>query len=117
VFRNAGSSESAARPVPDADSNSGRPARRFMPPRPVATTVTQTWPVSRGSTVAPKMMFVSSVAVCRTTSAASLTSTSERSSPPEIERRMPRARTISASMSGEPSARSAASRARSWPVA
>ena len=28
---------------------------------PVATTVTQTWPVSRSSIVAPKMMFVSSV--------------------------------------------------------
>ena len=33
-------------------------------PRPVATTVTQTWPVSRSSIVAPKMMFVSSVARC-----------------------------------------------------
>ena len=31
---------------------------------PVATTVTHTWPVSRSSTVAPKMMFVSSVAAC-----------------------------------------------------
>ena len=35
-----------------------------MPPSPVATTVTQTWPLSRSSTVAPKMMFVSSVAAC-----------------------------------------------------
>ena len=33
------------------------------PPRPVATTVTHTCPVSRESTVAPKMMLVSSVAV------------------------------------------------------
>src|SRR4029079_6972267 len=117
VFRNDGSSVS----VPPSDSGliskSGRPARRLIPPSPVATTVTQTCPVSRGSTVAPKMMFVSSVAVWRTTSAASLTSTSDRSSPPEIESRIPRARTISASMSGDPSARSAASRARFCPVA
>ena len=49
--------------------------RRFGAPlRPVATTVTQTWPASRSSTVAPKMMFVSSTAAWRTTSAASLTS-------------------------------------------
>ena len=81
-------------------------------PSPVATTVTQTWPASRSSTVAPKMMFVSSVAAWRTTSAASLTSSSVRSSPPAIESRIPRAPTISVSMSGERSARSAASRAR-----
>ena len=86
--------------------------RRPRPPKPVATTVTQTWPVSRSSTVAPKMMFVSSVAAPRITSAASFTSTSVRSSPPAIERRMPRAPVISASISGERSARSAASRAR-----
>ena len=48
----------------------------------------------------------------RTTSAASFTSSSERSSPPAIESRMPRAPVISVSMSGERSARSAASRAR-----
>jgi hypothetical protein len=41
--------------------------------------------VSRSSIVAPKMMFVSSRAPRRTTSAASLTSLSERSSPPAIE--------------------------------
>ena len=52
--------------------NDGAAARLRDPARPVATTVTQTWPVSRESTVAPKMMFVSSVAVARTTSAASL---------------------------------------------
>ncbi len=45
-------------------SNDAPAARRRVPPRPVATTVTHTWPVSRESTVAPKMMFVSSVAVC-----------------------------------------------------
>src|SRR5262249_23160026 len=43
-------------------------------PKPVAITVTQTWPVRRSSTVAPKMMFVSSVEAARITSAASLTS-------------------------------------------
>jgi hypothetical protein len=43
-------------------------------PRPVATTVIQSWPVSRSSIVAPKMMFVSSVAAARTASAASFTS-------------------------------------------
>jgi hypothetical protein len=58
------------------------------------------------------MMFVSSVAAWRTTSAASLTSSSVRSSPPAIESRIPRAPTISVSISGERSARSAASRAR-----
>jgi hypothetical protein len=41
---------------------------------PIATTVTHTWPLSRSSTVAPKMIFVSSVAAWRTTSAASFTS-------------------------------------------
>ena len=75
-------------------------------------TVTQTWPFSRSSTVAPKMMLVSSVAAPRTTSAASLTSSSVRSSPPAIESRMPLAPTISVSISGDLSARSAASRAR-----
>ena len=80
-------------------------------------TVIQTWPVSRSSIVAPKMMFVSSRAPRRTTSAASLTSNSERSSPPAIESRMPRAPTSSVSISGELSALSAARTARSSPVA
>ena len=83
---------------------------------PVATTVTQTWPVRRSSIVAPKMMFVSSVAAPRITSAASFTSISVMSSPPAIESRMPVAPVISSSISGERSARSAASLARlSWP--
>ena len=46
-----------------------------------------------------------------------LEGTFHRVSPPEIESRMPRARTISASISGDPRARSAASRARFGPVA
>ena len=41
-----------------------RPAARRSPPSPVATTVTQIWPFSRSSIVAPKMMFVSSTAPC-----------------------------------------------------
>jgi len=85
---------------------------RLGPPRPVATTVTHTWPASRSSTVAPKMMFVSSVAARRTTSAASLTSSRVRSSPPAIDRRIPRAPTISVAAGSVRSTRSAASRAR-----
>ena len=85
---------------------------RRLAPRPVATTVTHTCPVSDSSTVAPKMICVSSVAACLITSAASFTSISERSSPPAIESRMPRAPVSSVSISGERSARSAASRAR-----
>jgi hypothetical protein len=95
--------------------NSGRRAR-VPRPMPVATTVTQTWPVSRSSTVAPKMMFVSSVAAPRITSAASFTSSSDMSSPPAIDSRMPVAPVISSSISGERSARSAASYARLSPV-
>src|SRR5438874_2738101 len=79
---------------------------------PVATTVTHTWPVSLSSIVAPKMMFVSSVAALRIASAASLTSISVMSSPPAIESRIPLAPVISSSISGERSARSAASLAR-----
>ena len=97
-------------------TESGLRARR-SPPRPVAITVTQIWPVRRSSIVAPKMRFVSSTAPWRTTSAASLTSNSDRSSPPAIESRIPRAPAISVSISGERSARSAASRARFSPVA
>ena len=93
------------------------PRRAVLPPSPVATTVIQSWPLSRSSIVAPKMMFVSSVAAARTASAASFTSYSVRSSPPAIERRMPRAPVISVSMSGLLSARSAASLARFSPEA
>ena len=99
-------------PEPPAAASDGVNERRWLPPSPVAITVTHTWPLRRSSTVAPKMMFVSSVAAPRTTSAASLTSSSVRSSPPAIESRMPRAPTISVSISGDFSARSAASRAR-----
>ena len=50
------------------------PRRPVFPPSPVATTVIQSWPLRRSSMVAPKMMFVSSVAAARTASAASFTS-------------------------------------------
>ena len=60
---------------PFARDAGGRERRgAAAPPRPVAITVIQIWPVSRSSIVAPKMMFVSSVAAARTTSAASFTS-------------------------------------------
>ena len=59
--------------------------RRSRPPSP------RPGPSSRSSTVAPKMMFVSSVDAALITSAASLTSYSERSFPPAIESRIPRA--------------------------
>ena len=72
---------------------------------PVATTVTHTCPVSLSSIVAPKMMFVSSVAALRIASAASLTSISVMSSPPAIESRIPLAPVISSSISGERNAR------------
>src|SRR3954454_11155659 len=116
-FRNSGTSRSPPSPCGRRCCSAGAVqasprGRRPRPPKTVATTVTQTCPVSRSSTVAPKMMFVSSVVEARITSAASFTSTSVRSSPPAIERRMPRAPVISASMSGERSARSAASFAR-----
>ena len=56
----------AARAHHHADVSCGCTANglrvRRSPPRPVATTVTQTWPVSRSSIVAPKMRFVSSTA-------------------------------------------------------
>jgi len=48
--------------------------RLGAPLSPVATTVTHTCPASRSSTVAPKMMLVSSTAAWRMTSAASFTS-------------------------------------------
>src|SRR5579862_6579380 len=100
---------------PPSSATTGRENVRVLGrcrPMPVATTVTHTWPVSRSSTVAPKMMFVSSVAAERIASAASLTSISVMSSPPATESRMPVAPVISSSMSGERSARSAASFAR-----
>src|SRR5206468_11753097 len=88
-FRNSGTSRSPLSPGGRRCGSAGAVqasprGRRPRPPKPVATTVTQTWPFSRSSTVAPKMMFVSSVAAARITSAASFTSTSVRSSPPAI---------------------------------
>ena len=63
------------------------------------------------------MMFVWSSAAARTTSAASFTSCSEMSEPPEIESRMPRAPCTSWSISGLWIARVAASLARLGPLA
>ena len=96
-----GRSASRARPGargPTARRAPPTPARR--PPRPAgpartplkfaATTVTQTWPDSSGSMVAPKMMLASGSAASATTRAASLTSTSDRSGPPVTPSRMPR---------------------------
>ena len=88
----------------------GRPSKR------VATTVTQTWSLSASSTFAPKMMLASGWAASPTSLAASLTSTSERSSPPVIESRIARAPSIEVSSSGEEIAFSAASIARPSPV-
>ena len=62
------------------------------------------------------MICVSSVAVWRITSAASFTSSIPRSSPPAIESRIPFAPRNSMSISGDRSARSAASRARFSPA-
>ena len=67
---------------------------------PVATTVTHICPASCSSTEAPKMMLVRSSAAARTISAASFTSCSDTSLPPEIESRMPRAPRTSWSISG-----------------
>ena len=92
-------------------------ARRSRATRsPVATTVTHICPASCSSTDAPKMMLVRSSDAARTISAASFTSCSDRSLPPEIESRMPRAPRTSWSISGLLIARVAASAARFGPV-
>jgi hypothetical protein len=82
-----------------------------------ATTVTQTLSSRSGSTVAPKMMLASASAASATTRAASLTSNSDRSGPPVMPSRMPRAPSIGVSSSGEAMAASAASVARFPPPA
>ena len=77
-----------------------------------------TWPLSAGSTTAPKMMFASSSAASWTIDEASLTSTSDRSGPPVTLMMTPRDPfTDAPSSSGLEMARRAASIARSWPSA
>ena len=92
--------------------------RRFgAPPRPVATTVTHTWPASRSSTVAPKMMFVSSTAAWLI-DLGCLVDLVQRQVLAARDREQDAAGpAISVSISGDLSARSAASRARFSPVA
>ena len=87
------------------------------PSKPVAITVTQNCPVRSGSTEAPKMILASAVAASRTIAAASVTSTSPRSSPPAIESTMPLAPRISRPSSGDAIARLAASMPRLAPLA
>ncbi len=68
--------------------------------KPAAMTVTRTSSPSSSSMTEPKMMLASGCATPWITSAASLTSKSPRSLPPEMLSRMPRAPSMEASSSG-----------------
>ena len=66
---------------------------------------------------APKMMLASACAACDTSAAASLISNSPRSEPPEIDSSTPCAPSMDASSNGLDTAISAATTARSSPLA
>ncbi len=90
---------------------------RECPSKPVAMTVILTFPSKSGSCTAPKIIFASGCAALLITSAASLTSNSDKSIPPVILKSTPRAPLISISSSGLAIASCAASSARVSPLA
>ena len=83
---------------------SSRRRRLRCGPKPVAITVTRTWSPSLSSITAPKITLAFWSAAPVTTSAASLTSKSPMSGPPETLSRIPVAPSIEASSSGDETA-------------